>query len=82
MFERTGDNVPVAVLPFKFITFWVQIHDLPVHCMTPVIRDSIGKSLDTVIEMSDTEEEGGKGNHRRVRVRLDISKPLSCIRKI
>lgn len=50
--------------------------------MTPVIRDSIGKSLDTVIEMSDTEEEGGKGNHLRVRVRLDISKPLSCIRKI
>uniref|UniRef100_A0A7N2MZQ9 DUF4283 domain-containing protein n=1 Tax=Quercus lobata TaxID=97700 RepID=A0A7N2MZQ9_QUELO len=37
------------------------IHDLLVHCMTLVIRDSIGKSLGTVIEMSDTEEEGGKG---------------------
>jgi len=50
--------------------------------MTLVIRDSIGKSLGTVIEMSDTEEEGGKGNYLRVRVCVDISKLLSHVRKI
>ena len=82
IFERVVDNVPIAALPFKFITFWVQIHDLLVHCMTLVIRDSIGKSLGTVIEMSDTEKEGGKCNYLRVRVCVDISKLLSHVRKI
>lgn len=32
--------------------------------------------------MTDPEEEGGKGNYLRVRVQVNISKPLSWVRKI
>ncbi|XP_030950107.1 uncharacterized protein At4g02000-like [Quercus lobata] len=82
IFERVIENVPISALSFKLITFWIQIHDLPMHSMTSTIRDSIGNSLGMVLPMTDSEEEGGKGNYLRVRVRLDISKPLSRVRKI
>ena len=82
IFERVLENVPISALPFKFTTFWVQIHDLPVHCMNPATRDSIGNSLGTVLQMTDFEEEGGKGNYLCVRVHLEISKPLSRVWKI
>ena len=32
--------------------------------------------------MTDTEEEGGKGNYLRARVRIDISQHLSRVRKV
>lgn len=66
IFEKVLENVPISALPFKFTTIWVQIHDLPVHCMNPATRDSIGNSLGTVLQMTDSEEEGGKGNYLRV----------------
>ncbi|KAK7831890.1 hypothetical protein CFP56_027016 [Quercus suber] len=62
IFEKVLENVPISALPFKLTTIWVQIHDLPVHCMNPATRDSIGNSLGTVLQMTDSEEEGGKGN--------------------
>ena len=49
IFERVLENVPITAIPFKFTTFWVQIHDLPIYCMTPATRDSIGNSLGKVL---------------------------------
>lgn len=82
IFEWTLENVPISALPFKFTTFWVQIHDLLVYCLNPTIRDSIGNSLGMILLMTDSEEEGGKGKYLRVLVFLDISKPLSRVWKI
>lgn len=82
VFEREVDIVPVFALEFKYTTFWIQIHDLLIHCLNPETRDSIGNSLGTLLHMTDLEEGGGKGNYLKVRVRVDISKPLSRVRKI
>ena len=49
IFERVEVNVPISALSFQYIPFWVQIHDLPVHCLTPEFRDSIGSSLGTLL---------------------------------
>ena len=65
VFEGVVENVPVSVLEFKYTTFWIQIHDLPIHCLNPEIRDTIGNSLRTPLHMADSEE-GGKGNNLRV----------------
>ncbi|KAK7861163.1 hypothetical protein CFP56_024291 [Quercus suber] len=51
-------------------------------CMTQATRDSIGNSMGKILHMTGIEEEGGKGNYLSVRVRMDISKPLSRVRKI
>lgn len=64
------------------MSFWIQIHKLPVHCMTTEVRDSIGSSIGSLLQTTETEEKGNKGSYLRVRVRVDISKPLSKVRKI
>ena len=63
IFERVRKNVPISDLRFQFTSFWIQIHDLPIHCLTPTVRKSIGRSLGKLLHKTDFEEEGGKGNY-------------------
>ena len=81
VFERVVENVPISSLSFHFSAFWIQIHDLPIHCLNLVTRDTIGRSLGTLLLMIDSEEEGGKGNNLRAHVKVDISQHLSRVRK-
>ena len=60
VFERVLKNVPISALSFQFSNFWVQIHNLPVQCLTPATRKSIGNSIGTVLEKAESEEECGK----------------------
>lgn len=82
VFERVVENVPISSLSFHFSAFWIQIHDLPIHCLNSVTRDTIGRSLGTILLMTDSEEEGGKGNYLRAHVKVDISPHLSRVRKV
>ncbi|KAK7854049.1 uncharacterized protein CFP56_033737 [Quercus suber] len=82
VFEKVTANVPLSSLAFQFTTFWIQIHELPVQCLNQETRDAIGSSLGKPLLMTDTESEGGKGNYLRVRVRIDITKPLNRVRKV
>ena len=80
--ERVVENVCISALPFQFSSFWVQLHDLPIHFLTREIRDLIGNSLGTLLHRTESKEESGKGNYLPVRVRIDISKPLIQVWKI
>ena len=39
IFERVQKNVPISNLRFQFTSFWIQIHDLLIHCLTPVVKE-------------------------------------------
>ncbi|KAL0003012.1 hypothetical protein SO802_016793 [Lithocarpus litseifolius] len=82
IFERVEVNVPISALSFQCIPFWVQIHDLPVYCLTPNFQDSIGSSLGTLLHMSDSKGKGSLRNFLRVKVKIDITKPLNKVRKV
>ena len=82
VFEKVVANVPISALSFQYTSFWIQIHDLPIHCLNSETCEAIGSSLGTPLLMTDSEGEGGKGNYLRVRVRIDITKPLNRVRKI
>lgn len=55
--------------------FWVQIHDLPFSFMSNEVAFSIKESLGDVIPTKDLSELSGS-NFMRVRVAIDITKPL------
>ena len=82
VFEKVVANVPISALSFQYTSFWIQIHDLPIHCLNSETCEAIGSSLGTPLLMTDSEGEGGKGNYLRVRVRIDITKPLNRVRKV
>lgn len=79
--ERVVDNIPISAIPLNFMSFQIQIHNLPMHCMTEVC-DSIGSSIGSLLQTTETKEQGNRGSFLRVRVWVDISKPLSRVRKI
>ena len=81
IFEKVVANIPISALTFQFTSFWIQIHNLPIHCLNPKTWDEIGSSGTTLL-MTDLKSNGGKGNYLRVQVRIDITKPLNRVRKI
>ena len=78
--QRYDKDTPVEELQFNLTTFWVQVHDIPVRFMNQKVADGICSYVGTVIKKSKAEGEGG--SFMRVRVRLDITIPLSRGRKV
>ena len=76
VFERLGDDINVDDLLFSHVTFWVQIHNLPIRRRTKESAAVIGKTLGKVERVADKDDERGGENCMRVRVRLDVTIPL------
>lgn len=62
-------------LIFSTTSFWVQLHDLPFTLLTTEALLSLGETLGAVTKPKDISEMRG-GNFMRVRVAVDITKPL------
>ncbi|XP_058180171.1 uncharacterized protein LOC131298712 [Rhododendron vialii] len=63
-------------LDFRFSPFWVQIHGLPLRFLNVKTGSAIAESFGDVIAVEDPSERGRLVNYLRIRVWLDVSKPL------
>ena len=81
-FHQFMDEVAMEDLSFNFVDFWVQIHNLSILSMKKNVIESLGSGIGEVLKVSELEDETGNGQCMRVRVRLDISKPLCRGRKL
>lgn len=72
----------VKGLIFKKVNFWVQVHDLPLGSLNMRIASDIVSLAGAVIPSSGDAEEFERGNYMRVRISIDITKPLSRGRKV
>jgi hypothetical protein len=73
---------PMAELEFEKVAFWVRMYDLPLACMSKAIGLHIGVSVGEVLE-ADMDDEGvGWGEYLKVRIVLDLTKPLSRGRRL
>ncbi|XP_057444409.1 uncharacterized protein LOC130736614 [Lotus japonicus] len=70
----SGDEQPSEIRPHTS-PFWVRIYDLPLKYRTEEAVTQIGKSLGEVMEF-DKSAECVAGKYMRVRVILDLTKPL------
>jgi hypothetical protein len=67
---------------FDKAAFWVRMINLPLACMSEVVGRKIGETLGSV-EVVDTKANGmGWGEHLRVKICLDLTKPLQRGRKL
>ena len=72
-FER--DMQPTVVI-FNQAAFWIRIHNLPILSMIKDIGEDIGNDIGRTLEVDVPENGIGWGRFLRIRVELDITKPL------
>ncbi|TXG72274.1 hypothetical protein EZV62_000853 [Acer yangbiense] len=75
---RSGDLCDMC---FNWVEFWVQIHNMPLLCMTEDIGLSLGKMIGEVKEIDLEMGRYGNTQFLRVRVVVPAEEPLQrCIR--
>jgi tRNA A37 threonylcarbamoyladenosine biosynthesis protein TsaE len=74
-------KTPPSKMVFTEYPFWVQVHDMPLRCMNMKIGQKIGDSLGKV-EVVVTDDDVGWGKCLRIRVVIDLLKPLDCGRAL
>uniref|UniRef100_A0A7N2RAN0 DUF4283 domain-containing protein n=1 Tax=Quercus lobata TaxID=97700 RepID=A0A7N2RAN0_QUELO len=74
--QRYEKDKNVGDMEFNKMTFWVQVHDLPIRFRTRKIAEQLCEAIGKVnVGTEEAETEGD--NFIRVRVTLDITQPLS-----
>ena len=81
-FHRLNKEVAVENLPFHQVAFWVHLHNLPVFSMKRKVATAMGSFIREVLPSPTQDEEVGNGKYMRIRVRVNITKPLCRGRKI
>ena len=76
VFKKAPDVKSIPLLEFDRVTFWVQIHNVPEKSLNHETGEAIGKMIGSVIQVADIEDDGAGGEFLRVRVAVDITKPL------
>ncbi|XP_031091148.1 uncharacterized protein LOC116027532 [Ipomoea triloba] len=56
--------------------FWIQIHGLPVGCRSEAVLQAIGQFVGGLIKMDEKNFDGSLRAFYRIRVALNVSKPL------
>jgi len=70
------ESIPPVQMNFSKSPFWIQVHDIPLICMNREVRYKIGGTIGRVEEVDVIGEGLGWGRCLRIRVYLDITKPL------
>lgn len=63
-------------MSFTHETFWLQIHNMPFQCMIKAMALKLGATVGEVVDLDGFEWDNWTGPFIRIRVKMDISKPL------
>jgi hypothetical protein len=69
-------------LVFENAAFWVRMYNLPLACMGSGIEKQIGSTVGKIVEVEQNDGEAEWGEYLRVRIVIDLTKPLDRGRKI
>jgi hypothetical protein len=75
--EDFNGTIKPMKMEFENASFWIHMFHLPLACMSETMGVQIGSSV-VLVEEVEIEEDGiGWSEYLRVRIRLDLSKPLA-----
>ncbi|KAK6154906.1 hypothetical protein DH2020_009154 [Rehmannia glutinosa] len=74
--SQIGSNIEVTTCQF-----WVQIHDLPIGLMNRVFAKTSGDTIGKFLEVDVDSDGCSFGRFLRIRVEMDITKPLRRVVK-
>jgi hypothetical protein len=80
--EDFDGRIAPSAIPFKKAFFWVRMKNLPLACMGRDVGFKIGSSVGEVEEVDADKDGIGWGEFLRVKILIDLSKPLPRGRKL
>ena len=82
VFKCAAEIETIPTMEFNKATFWIQIHNVPEKSLTQGTAEAVGNTIGKVVEVADLKDDGSGNEFLRVRVAMDISKPLPRCRKL
>ena len=79
-YYKPGD-IP-ATIPLNHFAIWVQVHELPVGCMSERVGIQLGNAIGEFVSYDHVNNSGFWKSYMRIRVRLDVRLPLLRWKKI
>ena len=76
IFQKTESVELAPSLDFSVTSFWVQLHNVPETSLNQEIGEVVGNIIGTTIRVADPEDDGEGCEFHRVRVAMNITKPL------
>ncbi|KAJ8631448.1 hypothetical protein MRB53_024771 [Persea americana] len=74
--QQWNDELSASEMSFTYCPFWIQLHDMPFLYMTDAIGRWLGASIGQVEEVDLPDGKILGGQFLRVKVCLDLSRPL------
>lgn len=74
--KKLQQNVSLYDVPLNSVEFWVQAHNLPLSFFKHKVAEIIGSTLGVLVSVDKKNFEGSWKSFMRVRVLIDITKPL------
>jgi hypothetical protein len=69
-------KITPSQMVFTHSPFWIQVHDMPLLCMSKTVGTKIGNSLGELEDVDMARDGEGWGRCLRLRVTIDLTKPL------
>ncbi|KAL5567492.1 hypothetical protein UlMin_024067 [Ulmus minor] len=82
IFIETQESSNISSLNFNFLELWVQVHNVLLSCMNRDCAEIIGNRIGWFSEVAMGDKGVCWGNFLRIRIVVDISKPLKCLVKL
>lgn len=77
VFKKAIGNEKIASLVLNEVPFWVQIHGLEIQLLTRYVGELLGNKVGRVIEVDCSANSIAWGRCLRVRVLINVTKPLA-----
>lgn len=69
-------------VPLVYADFWIQVYDLPFGFFVKAVGEALGGFIGMFFDYDETTYGTGSNQYMRVRVRMDVRKPLKREKKI
>jgi hypothetical protein len=75
--EQFDGLTPPVAMQIEHASFWVRMYNLPLPCMSKETGKKIGSSVGVVEDVDILDDEPGWGEYLKLKIRVDLKKPLA-----